>query len=217
MVNFALTLMIYHNVMADSTPKKNMKSFLFALIALILLTVSTQAQHVNIGIKGGLNAYTIQGDNSGNFDPKLSFNVGLLGHIHMDKQFALQPEVVFSGQGTQYKSGGSDVKLNLNYVNIPLLFQYMFDNGFRLEAGPQLGILASAKSEIGNNSTDVKNNYKSTDIGLVVGMSYVKPSTGFGYDLRYVHGLTDISENNASNSYNRGLQFGLFYLFQHRS
>ncbi len=194
-----------------------MKPYFFSIIAVLLVTTAGQAQHVNVGIKGGLNAYTIKGDNSGNFDPKLSFNVGLLGHIHMDKQFALQPEVVYSVQGTQYKSGGNDVKLNLNYVNIPFLFQYMFDNGFRLEAGPQLGILASAKSETGNASADVKNNYKSTDVGLVVGMSYVKPSTGFGYDLRYVHGFTNINESDAVNHYNRGLQLGLFYLFQHRS
>jgi hypothetical protein len=194
-----------------------MKRSFSIFIAFVLITGASQAQHINIGIKGGLNAYTLQGDNSGNFDPKLSFNVGLLGHIHMDKQFALQPEVVYSVQGTQYKSGGNDVKLNLNYVNIPFLFQYMFDNGFRLEAGPQLGILASAKSETGNASADIKNNYKSTDVGLVVGMSYVKPSTGFGYDLRYVHGFTNINESHAVNHYNRGLQFGLFYLFQHRS
>ncbi len=92
----------------------------------------------------------------------------------------------------------------------------MYDNGFRLEAGPQLGILTSANSEISNSNTNVKSNYKSTDIGLVVGMSYVKPSTNFGFDIRYNHGLTNINESDAVEHYNRGMQFGLFYLFQHR-
>jgi len=166
---------------------------------------------VNIGIKGGLNLYNMKGDNSFSYATLPSYHIGLLGHIHLGGQIALQPEIVYSAQGAKEKNGG-DVKLNLNYVNIPLIFQYMYDNGFRMEAGPQIGILASAKS----GSTDVKSNYNNYDIGFSVGVSYVKPSTGFGYDIRYNHGFTNINENDASISYNRGIQIGLFYLFQHR-
>jgi opacity protein-like surface antigen len=194
-----------------------MKSFLFTVVALLLITNAAHSQHVNIGIKGGLNAYTIMGDNSNDFDPKLSYHAGLLGHIHMSNNFALQPEAVFSVQGSKSKIAGVDMLINMNYVNIPLLIQYMFDNGFRLQAGPQLGILASAKSKTGNATADVKDNYKSTDFGLSVGMSYVKPSTGFGIDFRYNHGFTNINNSDAINSYNRGFQLGLFYLFQHKS
>ncbi len=194
-----------------------MRTYLLTAIAFLLMTVTVHAQHTNIGIKGGLNAYNIKGDNSSNNDMKYSFHVGLLGHIHLDNQIALQPEIIYSVQGTKYKSNGNDSQLNLNYVNIPLLIQYMFDNGFRIEAGAQLGILASAKSEVGNITTEVKSNFKSTDIGAVVGMSYVKPSTGLGFDIRYNHGLTNINESDAFNSYNRGFQVGLFYLFKHKN
>ncbi|MEQ8549481.1 MAG: porin family protein [Cyclobacteriaceae bacterium] len=194
-----------------------MKPYLYLIIAFLITGNSAQAQHANIGIKGGLNGYTIEGDNSGGNDLKLSFNLGLLAHFHLGNQFALQPELVYSGQGTQRKIAGSNVDLNLNYVNIPLLFQYMFDNGFRLEAGPQLGILSSAKSVIGNNSIDVKSDYESTDVSIAMGMSYVKPSTGFGFDIRYNYGLTNINKSNTSNAYNRGWQLGFFYLFEHKS
>lgn len=194
-----------------------MKPYLLIIFAFFITSSIVQAQHANIGIKGGLNTYTIKGDNSGGNDPKLSFHVGLLGHFHMDKQFALQPEVVFSVQGTKNNFAGTNAELSLNYINIPVLFQYMFDNGFRLEAGPQLGLLASAKSDISNTTTDVKNNFKNTDVGVAVGMSYVKPATGFGFDIRYNYGLTNINDGNAVESYNRGVQFGLFYLFQHKS
>lgn len=134
----------------------------------------------------------------------------------MSDEIAIQPEIYYSAQGTQYKSNGSDLKLNLNYVNVPLLLQYMFDNGFRLQAGAQLGILASAKSEIGGTTTDVKSSFKGTDIAGVVGMSYVKPSTGLGFDIRYNYGVTNISENDNIESFNRGFQVGIFYLFKHR-
>lgn len=189
-----------------------MKQSFFTIICLIFISTALQAQHANIGVKGGFNGYTIMGDNSSGFDPIPGYHFGLLGHFHMDRPIALQPEIVFSTQGTLDKNNGN-AKLNLNYVNIPLLIQYMHDNGFRLQAGPQLGILASAKS----GSTDVKSNFKNYDLGISAGISYVKPSTGFGYDIRYNHGLSNINASDAVKSYNRGLQIGFFYLFQHRN
>lgn len=194
-----------------------MKHFLYTSIAFLLLMGVVQAQHVNIGIKGGLSSYTVIGDNGNGYNPKLGYVAGLLGHIHINNSFAIQPEVVFSIQGTAYKIAGVDNRLQINYINIPLNFQYMFDNGFRLQAGPQLGILVSSNLESNNLNTDLKDNYNSTDIGLTAGISYVKPSTGFGIDFRYNHGITNINSTNVTNSYNRGLQLTLFYLFRHRS
>ena len=194
-----------------------MKRILFTSLTIILMSVMMHAQHVNLGIKGGLNGYAIKGDNSGDNDTKIGFHLGLLGHTHMGRQFALQPEILYSSQGTKYKIGGIDRTLSLNYINIPVLFQYMYDNGFRLQAGPQLGILASANLSTGSVKNDIKDNFKSTDIGLAVGMSYVQPSTGFGVDVRYNFGLTNINVSNTVKSYNRGFQAGIFYLFGHKS
>ena len=186
-----------------------MKLSLITVFALIIIISTASAQSVNIGIKGGLNMYTINGTNDASYDTKTSFHIGLLGHIHMADHFALQPEIMYSSQGAKY---GSNLSLDLNYVNIPLLFQYMFDNGFRLQAGPQLSLLAGAKTD----GQDVKNNFKGTDIGLTIGASYVHSPSGFGVDARYNHGLTNISDSNSIDSYNRGFQLGVFYLFKHK-
>jgi len=190
-----------------------MKSYLFAFLAFLFISSAVQAQHVNMGVKGGLNVYNIGGDNSSGNNARIGFNFGILGHIHHGDHFAMQPELVYSLQGTSYRAGGNDVDLNLNYVNIPILFQYMFDNGFRLEAGPQIGVLTSAKRVINENSAEVNSDYKGADISLALGMSYVNPPTGFGFDIRYNYGLTDINKNNSVSSYNKGLQLGVFYIF----
>ena len=186
--------------------KKAMK-FLIGLIAAIMITGVVSAQHgnapaghVTLGIKGGLNFYNIHNDNNTSFHQRTGFNIGLLGHIHRDSQWAFQPELVYSAQGAKNN--------NLDYLNIPVLLQYMFDNGFRIQAGPQVGFMVSS---------DNNNTYKPIDIALSVGVSYVVPSTGFGLDLRYNHGLTDITESSDVKSTNRGIQFGLFYLFGHNS
>lgn len=187
-----------------------MKFNLITVLLACMITSAASAQSVNIGIKGGLNLYTLSGDNDGSYDNKASFHIGLLGHIHMADHFALQPELVFSAQGMKY---GDDQKYNLNYINAPLLFQYMFDNGFRLQGGPQVGFLVNAEAD----GTDVKDDLKGADIGIAIGASYVNPGTGFGFDVRYNHGLSNINENDNPDLFNRGFQLGVFYLFKHKS
>ena len=193
-----------------------MKFYLSAAAALIFLTATVNAQHVNIGIKAGLNLYTIKTDNGTDFDTKPGFNAGLIGHIHLSKQFAVQPELVYSAQGAKYNSGGVETKVNLGYINVPVMFQYMFDNGFRLQAGPQVGFLVNAKTETGNVSTDIKDNINSIDFALGAGISYVHPASGIGVDARYNLGLSNINDESTVKSTNRGFQLGVFYLFQNK-
>jgi Outer membrane protein beta-barrel domain len=193
-----------------------MKCYLSTAIILLLSSASLHAQNVNIGLKGGVNLYTITSDNDFNFDMKAGFNAGLIGHIHFTKQFALQPEVLYSTEGAKYSLLGINHTLKLNYINVPVLLQYMFNNGFRLQAGPQVGFLTAAKSETGNTKTDVKSNYKSTDFAITAGVGYVHAPSGWGADARYNFGVGNINENSAVKSMNQGFQFGLFYLINHR-
>ena len=193
---------------------------LIGLITAILFTGvaigqhgNAPAGHVNLGIKGGVNAYNVHNDNDTKYDTKAGFHFGLLGHIHFDSQFAIQPEIVFSGQGAKI----GDTNYNLNYVNVPVLFQYMFDNGFRIQAGPQVGFLITAKSKNDNVTTDNRDDLKSLDFGLSFGASYIFPPTGFGIDARYNLGLSNINKDSDVNSTNRGIQLGLFYIFGHNS
>lgn len=197
--------------------KSMIKFYLVLTLAAILLSLTTNAQHVNFGIKGGLNFYNINNENSLKYDAKTGIHLGLLGHIHLDRSIAVQPELVYSSQGAKYTSGSTNYKLNLGYINLPVMLQYMFDNGFRLEAGPQLGFLISAKSEANNNnSIDVKSDFKTIDFAVGLGAGYIKPSTGLGAGLRYNVGLSNINENSSVNSTNTGFQLSIFYQFKNK-
>jgi hypothetical protein len=185
--------------------------YLIGLITAILITCIASAQHgnspighVNLGIKGGINMYNVHNDNNTKYDQITGYYFGLLGHIHLSSQWAIQPELVYSKQGAKYE----DTKYNLDYINVPVLLQYMFDNGFRLQAGPQLGFLVSA---------DNKDDLNPIDFGVGIGVSYVVPSTGFGIDARYNLGLSNINKDDAVKSTNRGLQLGVFYIFGHNT
>ena len=194
-----------------------MKRILSVALAAMLLTTTATAQNVNIGVKAGLNLYNVNNDNNVEYDTKTGFHLGLLGHIHLAPQLAFQPEVVFSTQGAKYSVGNSETKLNLSYVNVPLMVQYMFDNGFRLQAGPQVGFLVAAKSETNNVEIDVKDNFETVDFAIGAGLGYVHPASGFGVDARYNLGLININDNSPVKSTNRGFQLGVFYLFNHKN
>lgn len=195
--------------------------FSLVMIAAILITATASAQHgdtpegyMNFGIKGGLNVYNINNVDNTGYDSRVGAHIGVLGHVHVQPHFAIQPEIVYSSEGATYmEDNGDTYYYHLDYINIPVLFQYMFHSGLRLQAGPQLGILVNAKSRLNNRNADL-NDTKPFDVALSLGASYVVPSTGFGVDVRYNLGLNNINKDNGSTSTNRGLQLGIFYIFR---
>lgn len=186
-----------------------MKKKLVVLAAAICSVTAMKAQqHVTFGLKGGVNIANVNTDIDDNYDSRIGLHAGGVAHIHLSRNWALQPEILYSAQG--FEDGS--VKWKLDYVNIPLMLQYMFDNGFRLETGPQLGLMVNAKAESGNVESDQGDVFKSTDVSWGFGLNYLTRSqVGFGG--RYNLGLTDITEPAASDFKNRVFQISLFYMF----
>jgi len=189
-------------------------SFVIVALLFIGLAVNAQKTDVHFGVKAGVNIANVKVEDAGSYDSKASFYVGGLAHIHLTQHFALQPELMYSGQGGKTTIAGTDYKLKLNYINVPVLAQYMVGNGFRLQTGPQIGFLTTAKTKVNDDETDVKDSFKGTDFSWAFGASYVS-TAGFGVDARYNLGLSDISENGGSKVKNRVVQLGLFYQFMH--
>ncbi len=182
-----------------------MKKILLTVMVLFTINgIIAQDHHVEFGLKGGVNFATLRADDNNDLNSRTSFHLGGLAHIHLSKQFAIQPELLYSGQGANF-SGGN---IKLNYINVPVLAQYMFGVGLRLETGPQFGFLVGAKS----GDVDVKDSFNGFDFSWAFGVGYVTPS-GFGVDARYNLGLTDISEDN-TNVKNSVWQIGLLYQFK---
>ncbi len=190
-----------------------MKFLASLALASVLMIGTATAQKVKFGIKGGLNVYDIHNSNGTNYDPVVGFHIGGLAHIHLTKRFALQPETFFSANGANYKNGPTETRYNTGYIQVPVLLQYMILDGLRLQAGPQVGFLVSAKSKTGDLKTDVRNDLNAVDFGLATGASYLVPNTGFGFDARFNLGLSDINKTGNVKSTNRGFQLGVFYLF----
>ena len=184
------------------------KLFVIAIIALFSVS-SLYAQHTNFGIKAGYNAASVQITNSNDYDSKSGLHIGGLAHIHINQHFAVQPELVYSCQGGET----TNTKLKLGYINLPVLLQYMVDDGFRLQTGPQIGFLVTAKQKIGNVEVDIDDAYDAVDIAWSFGAGYIFHS-GVGIDARYNLGLNNISDDESFKAKNRVFQVGLFYQFK---
>jgi Outer membrane protein beta-barrel domain len=193
------------------------KLILLVIAACSLATANAQIQ---FGVKAGLNLanVSVSGDNSGNsYAMKPDFHVGAFVSIPAFSSFTVQPELVFSGQGSKVTDNDpSDPSgtYNLQYLNVPVLLKYKASCGFFGETGPQFGILLSANAKQGGNSVDIKSSLKSSDFAWVFGVGYTLP-VNVGFDVRYNLGLQNVSSDasNGGSIKNGVFQIGVFYLF----
>lgn len=181
------------------------KLFLAAAVAVFGLS---NAQ--TFGLKAGGNISSIS--HSDESKSKFGFYGGAFVNVPLAESFNIQPEVLYNGKGAKSK-GPVDATANLDYISVPVMFQYKATPQFYLEAGPEFSFLISAKTKAGGNSLDIKNSLNGFDFGVGLGAGYDFTSN-FGANLRYVAGATDIIKNNEGDASRNGVfQFGLTYKF----
>ncbi|ESU22931.1 hypothetical protein FEDK69T_17100 [Flavobacterium enshiense DK69] len=184
------------------------KSFLLGL--LVMFSIATvQAQRFNWGIKGGLNISSLTGDIE-NTKPLAGFNAGLFAEIKVLKLLAIQPEVVYSTQGTAFDDfeGHSVESVKLDYINVPVLAKLYIFNLVYFEAGPQFGFLMNAKQ----GSVDYKDKVEDTDLAVAAGLG-VSFADKFRANGRVNFGTTDIYKSDTADVKSMTVQVGLAYIF----
>lgn len=169
----------------------------------------TSASPVRFGLKAGLNISNIS---NSDLNSKAGFYGGVFANIPVAKDFSVQPEVLYSGMGGKDKSN-SNVKLNMDYIAVPVMLQYNLIPNLYVEAGPQFGFLISAKGKGNGVSVDVKDNLKTFDFGIGLGAGYYF-TQNIGVNVRYTAGLSDVPKNNTGDASRNGVfQFGVAYKF----
>lgn len=159
--------------------------FLFAT-----LYTFAQAQ-LAIGIKGGPNFANLDGSSpEGTFKSRTGYHFGAFALIKLTK-IGIQPEILFSQQGSKVKTNTDDFDANFSYINIPVILKLYTIAGINLQVGPQFGFLSRA--EIDND--DVKDSFKKSDVSLALGAGWDLPF-GLTLDARYNLGLSKINDSD---------------------
>ena len=201
------------------------KLFLGAAVAMSTLTFAQQ-----FGAKAGMNVSSLSKDaNLSDQGSKIGFNAGLFANFPIAESFSVQPELIYTQYGEKYdyvmpvtdeRYSGST---HLDYVALPVMLQYNVTPSFYLEAGPELGLLVSAKDKAKNETTGEtlaeSDNYKDSlngfNVGVGLGAGYFF-TPNIGVTARYVAGFTDIYKDgqNAGDAVkNNVFQAGLAYKF----
>ena len=174
------------------------KSILFG--ALFLIPFVIQAQGIGLGIKAGAN-FANQAVKDISVKTVTDYHFGAYVNLNLSEKFGITPEVLY----TAYCSKWDDIKVNFDYIAIPVMFRFMPVSLLSLEAGPQFSFLTKAEVE---NVGDVKDQLKNNDFGLAFGAGLHLP-LGFNTGLRYVLGFTDISDVSGESIKNRTFQIYL--------
>ncbi|MEW7293000.1 porin family protein [Aquimarina sp. 2304DJ70-9] len=157
-----------------------MKKLILLAIAVIGFTLTANAQKVKFGFKGGLNLANVDVEVAGvDTDSRTGYHIGAVLQLGLGDTFILQPELLYSAQGT------SD--FDIDYLNIPVLAKLKFAKIFSVEAGPQFGFVVNDGIKDAFLSTVESESF---DISGAVGAG-VEFGPVFG-QIRYNFGLTDV-------------------------
>ena len=201
-----------------ATFKKEFRTILVFFLAIMAFQNSTAQRW---GVKTGANLTTIRTDEQSiDYNAKVAFFLGVLAEFEVADRVYIQPELFFSQQGANYYTptcflcpSGPSGKVNLNYLNIPVMAKFKLSDAFFIEAGPQAGILLSAKwKEDGQAREDIKDEIKSTDFGAGLGVGFEFDS-GLFLGARFNYGFNNISELANTNIHNSVLSLSIGWMF----
>lgn len=194
-----------------------MKKIILAVFALSVFSFANAqdkksnkvgSDHVRFGLKAGLSNSILAGDTD--VKSLLSFHAGGFVNVPISDKFSIQPELLYSAQGENGKS--IDVTLQNDYINLPVMAKFYVSNNFTIEAGPQIGLLLSAKIKYAGQSVDTKQFYNTTDFSLCFGLGY-DVSEDLFLSARYNTGLSNLDKSGKESIKNSVFQVSLGYKF----
>ena len=154
---------------------------------------------VKYGIRGGYTISHLDFESeplSGN-KHRNSIYIGFTANISISRSSSVVPEIQFSAEGANAEP------LNLDYIQMPVLFRIRFSEKFHAGLGPQIGLKVH-KFEDG---------MKNLAYSAVIGADY-KINYAIFVDVRYNYGIRNVFDDvSGIVAKNRNIQLGVGYKF----
>ena len=185
---------------------------ILSLVALSFFFSNVSAQQA-IGIKGGVNIANLSGFEGRS---RISGHAGVFLHHTINNNWCFQPELLYSGEGQRYLSGGAERTLALGYLQVPLMIQYYPSPQVYFEAGPQFGLLLSAQDKVGEESGHInaKDDFTAAQVALGLGIGFKATEQLILYG-RYNFGLTDVTRFDNIVDHSQVGQLGIAIRLKH--
>jgi hypothetical protein len=181
-----------------------MTHFLKAVILILCLAPAfVQAQQFNAGIKGGISATQISGDNLAGYD-KAGIFLSPFVNVYISPYAAIQMEIGFIQKGSRKnpnpeKNDFTEYRLNLNYLEIPLLYRLDFNDAFSAEGGFSLAALVGSNEEAYPPIAPPPD-FNQLDVGLILG-GYFHFADQWYANVRLSHSILPVREHRSGATY----------------
>lgn len=155
----------------------NMNKIAFIIILLFKIALSSNAQDkkFKLVLITGMNASQVNGDKLGGFD-KIGLLAGAGISREVSKKLGWQFEILYSEKGSKDVAGANNLQLDtlfkFNYIEIPILFNYVFYDKIQVQAGIYNAVRIKAEYDDYVNSFDRSNQIRALDHGLCIGVNY---------------------------------------------
>jgi opacity protein-like surface antigen len=186
-----------------------MKKVFLSLIC--LASLATASAQFSLGAKAGAQLTDFRGGAyfAEESKMKVGYYGGAYGRFHFTDKIAAQAEVLYSAQGAKIEDADDDYDRNLNYITVPVMFQYHLPLGLYFETGPQVSFLTKAQWKDGDDKRDLKDITKKTDFAWVAGAGF-KITEELGVNARYNIGISDFTDAEmGGKAHNSAIQLGL--------
>jgi len=186
-----------------------MKKSIVILSLILVCTIFSQPCASQLDVVLGFTRSSITGGDS--WKGLYGIQAGAIMPIYnFSDLLSLRAEANISMQGAGWEEESYDMegKINLLYLNFPIVARYQHESGFFAEAGLQPGILLSAKEKYEDENDDIKDYMKIFDMGIPIGIGY-QINEKISVGLRCIPGITKIFEDADSDDNDRNLVFAL--------
>ena len=208
-----------------------MKKLFILLVSTIIVLYGMPSMATTIGLmpKVGLNLASMIVDTEVEATLEKSMKLGIVGGLGAEiglGTLAVEADLLYSQKGLNIKGEVLTVKIEdttkIDYLAIPIIGKAVLPAGAMnifIGAGPEIGMLLSAKEtkkiegvgESSEETTDVKDDFESTDLGLVIAGGV--EISNLIIEARYVLGLSDISKDKEKKAKNSTISILVGYKF----
>lgn len=137
-----------------------------------------------------------------NYSSKTSFYAGFSGTIQFSKLYALQPEINYSSQGSDYRSALINRTFKVDYLCFQAINKFTFADRFNLHFGPTFEFVVDQ-----NFNTEV-----GIDMAFVLGAG-INLTRNFGLEFRAKKGIIPVIDFNDTTHTNVVFSVGGTYTF----
>ncbi len=184
------------------------------LLTLISMAVDAMPQAFHGGVTAGVVGSQVAGDNFSGYNKGGIYGGGWVS-LDLSERTGIKTELTYFQKGSREnpneKNGYHEYLLRLNYIELPVLFQYKIKQ-FTIEAGPSAGFLMGYYEEVDQDVISDYSGYnKPSDVTFQINLGLefsLTPVTGVG--IRTNNSLWNVFSENETGDVWRFWDYGRF-------